>query len=257
MACVSSVIDRSLIPTPGFRTSIDPRAVLLWGADLCEPRGTLSKNFLYSSPRDAEQFAFEIGVLEYLQAAFVRGIDLRYGPGRVERQLRKGLVRDLILDFSLHDPVQQRQPVPGCSTHASQSPHRCSSDVEPFLPEGGLQVLSEISLDAVADVPAQVKLSADYGVAVIGIALNYFVHTNHTVALRIYRPGFELVELHSWERGGQAVWKPADGVVAQEQVLDRLFPIDRLAVQAPDEEDSQRLRSKAVVLRDRALGGRE
>lgn len=149
------------------------------------------------------------------------------------------------------------------------------ADLDSFLPEDGLQQLSEISLDTTAKVPGQPKLSADHGFAVIGVALNYIVHTNHTVGLRIYRPGFELVEIHSWEDGDNIVWISAPDIAAQEQVLDRMFPInrldhnckakqhtramlfgaseyDRLAGEALDVEDQNRLRSKAVVLRERS-----
>src|SRR6266436_5073668 len=111
-----------------------------------------------------------------------------------------------------------------------------TADIGSFLPEDGVQQLSEISLDSAPNVPAQAKLSVDYGFLLIGVALNYFIHTNHTVGLRIYRPGFELVEIHSWERGEQIAWKPATDIAAREETLHRLFPISRLDPECKTEQ---------------------
>jgi hypothetical protein len=46
---------------------------------------------------------------------------------------------------------------------------------------------------------AQIGLSADYGFYVLGIAVNFNVGWLHTTRLRIYRPGFPLIELAPWE----------------------------------------------------------
>jgi hypothetical protein len=110
------------------------------------------------------------------------------------------------------------------------------ADIDSFIPEDGKQQLSKISLASTPDVPAQMKLSADYGFAVIGVALNYRVHTNHSVAVRIYRPGFQLVEIRSWEREEKIVWKSAPELAAQEETLDRLFPVDRLDTDCKTDE---------------------
>ncbi len=111
-----------------------------------------------------------------------------------------------------------------------------STDIDSFVPEDGMQQLSRVAPATTETVPPQVKLSADYGFAVIGGALNYLVHTNHSVGLRVYRPGFELVEFRSWERRDKVVWKSAPDLAAQEETLDRLFPIGRLDTECKAEE---------------------
>jgi hypothetical protein len=69
------------------------------------------------------------------------------------------------------------------------------------------ECLSEVPATNTDEIPAQIKPSMSYGFVVIGIALNYLIHTSHSVALRLYRPGYELVEVKSWERVNRVVWK--------------------------------------------------
>jgi hypothetical protein len=60
-------------------------------------------------------------------------------------------------------------------------------------------------------------------VFVLGIALNYPVYTSHTVAMRLYRPGYDLVEIDSWQLPEKVAWKKAPDLAAQEKELDRLM----------------------------------
>ena len=83
--------------------------------------------------------------------------------------------------------------------------------------------LSEVPISARDVVPAQVKTSITTGIVVIGIALNYRVQDAEAVALRLYRPGYELVEVKSWEPTNRVDWKPAADLLAQEEAVDRLF----------------------------------
>jgi hypothetical protein len=69
----------------------------------------------------------------------------------------------------------------------------------------------------------QTKVSATYGYYVFGIALNFPVYTSHSVAMKLYRPGYELVEIDSWEFPGEIVWRKAPDLAGQEQALNRLF----------------------------------
>jgi len=50
-------------------------------------------------------------------------------------------------------------------------------------------------------------LSVDYGLYVVGIALNYAIDRVHLTRLRLYRPGFELVEIDSWDALGILEWR--------------------------------------------------
>jgi hypothetical protein len=135
--------------------------------------------------------------------------------------------------------------------------------------------LTELPVTNTDEVAAQLKPSVTYGFVVIGIALNYLTHTSHSVALRVYRPGFELVEIQSWGRAHRVAWNPAPDLDAQEKALDTLLPVcrleagskavphrdallfgateyERLAPMASSAEQRQRLRDKADRLRDRA-----
>jgi hypothetical protein len=83
--------------------------------------------------------------------------------------------------------------------------------------------LTELKLGNGDLVAAQTKLSLTRGYYVIGVALNYPYLTHHSVAVRLYRPGFEVVEVQGIE---PVVWKPALDVKSQEEALDSLFPLE-------------------------------
>ncbi len=83
--------------------------------------------------------------------------------------------------------------------------------------------LAEIPVSALGSVPVQGKLSATYGMYVLGVALNYPVYTSHSVEIRLYRPGFKLVEVESWDLLDRVEWKKLAPTEDEEQVLDRLY----------------------------------
>jgi hypothetical protein len=78
-------------------------------------------------------------------------------------------------------------------------------------------------------LPPQVGFSVDYGYYVVGIALNYNVGHIHSTRLRLYRPGYQLVELDSWALADHVVWKGATGVAAQEKAIDDLMTVTSLS----------------------------
>jgi hypothetical protein len=73
--------------------------------------------------------------------------------------------------------------------------------------------------------PAQTRVSLEYGLYVVGIALNYPIHHGHTTLLRLYRPGYQLVEIKSWELPGKITWTPAPDLAAQEKAVDDLLNV--------------------------------
>ena len=75
----------------------------------------------------------------------------------------------------------------------------------------------------------QTKVSATYGIFVLGIALNYPVFLSHSLAAKLYRPGYDLVELESWDLPVRIAWKRAEDLKSQKRALDRLFLMDREA----------------------------
>ncbi len=86
--------------------------------------------------------------------------------------------------------------------------------------------LSELSVTNTDATAAQVKPSLTHGVFIFAGALNHHIKFDYSVALRVYRPGFELAEIEPWERAKQINWIPAPELDAQDAVLDRLFPLD-------------------------------
>jgi hypothetical protein len=92
--------------------------------------------------------------------------------------------------------------------------------------------LSHVPLTEAGRVPFQGQLSGTYGYYVVGIAANFPVCTSHTVALTLYRPGYELVEVAEWDSPDKVVWNKAPDLAAQERVLDDLFLTTQKAAHA-------------------------
>jgi hypothetical protein len=74
--------------------------------------------------------------------------------------------------------------------------------------------------------PPETRASLTYGYFVFGVAVNFPVFTSHSVAVRLYRPGYELVEIDSWEVPGKVNWQRAPGLEDQERTLDHLFSME-------------------------------
>lgn len=88
--------------------------------------------------------------------------------------------------------------------------------------ESTTERLSEVSISHRDEVPGQVKASVQYGIVAIG-PLTFRTREGASVALRLYRPGYELVEIRSWEGTNRVAWKPTADLLEQEKALDRLF----------------------------------
>jgi hypothetical protein len=69
----------------------------------------------------------------------------------------------------------------------------------------------------------QMKVAVDYGWIWNCIALIYDGHTHHTLLVRLYRPGFQTIEVQSWQKGGEAKWVEAASLEAQEKAIDDLL----------------------------------
>lgn len=70
--------------------------------------------------------------------------------------------------------------------------------------------------------PPQVQAGLDRGLF-IPVALVYHIHYHDGCHVRLYRPGFELVEFKSWQFGKQLEWKTALSLVDQEMAIDNLI----------------------------------
>lgn len=94
--------------------------------------------------------------------------------------------------------------------------------------ESSTGLLSELPKTEEERVPAQFKTSLSYGLAVPILVVNALTHTTHSMSLRLYRRGYDLIEIKSWQKHGQIVWKPVPDLEAQENVLDALLADQRL-----------------------------
>jgi hypothetical protein len=88
--------------------------------------------------------------------------------------------------------------------------------------------LCEMSVAGPEGVPAQVKASLSFGILTLPPAMPGFYHWSHSVVLRLYRPGYELVEIKSWDRAAPVQWRQAADLESQEKALAALFPVERL-----------------------------
>jgi hypothetical protein len=82
--------------------------------------------------------------------------------------------------------------------------------------------LSEVSLIG-GVAPPQLQAGLDRGIIIIGVALNYHFHYHDGVHVRLYRPGYELVQFKSWEFGKKVTWTRCSDLVGRERAIDELL----------------------------------
>ncbi|MBN9120151.1 MAG: hypothetical protein J0I06_13465 [Planctomycetes bacterium] len=83
--------------------------------------------------------------------------------------------------------------------------------------------LTPIALRPDGRLPGQLGVSLERGVYIAGVAVNYNVGRVHTTRVRLYRPGYQLVEIAPWGSSGPIVWAPAADWAAQEKAIDDLL----------------------------------
>lgn len=121
-------------------------------------------------------------------------------------------------------------------------------------------------------LPGQFGASLERGYYVAGGAINYNVGRRHDTRVRLYREGYELVEIPAWGWPGSIVWTRATDLAAQEKAVDDLvrppkgaermktvtqhsdeepaahfvkWEYNRLAALATNKADADRLKGKA------------
>jgi hypothetical protein len=96
-------------------------------------------------------------------------------------------------------------------------------DNSPEFPEKDEYVLQALPIDRDGQFDAQVKVAVDYGWVWNWIALIYNEHTHHTMLVRLYRPGYQTVEIESWQKSGKVKWVAAPTPADQERAIDDLL----------------------------------
>lgn len=82
--------------------------------------------------------------------------------------------------------------------------------------------LSRIASDNAGRLPAQSDTSFEYGYYALGVAANFPVHQGKTLRVRLYRPGYNLVELRAGE-DAKVAWMPATDLGGREHAIDDLL----------------------------------
>jgi hypothetical protein len=93
--------------------------------------------------------------------------------------------------------------------------------------EDDLYVMSEMTIRLGDRLCPQAKLAFDYGwdSGASPAATTPFVRgweTNHTILVRLYRPGYKTVEIQSWQLAVNPDWKEAKALVSRERAIDDL-----------------------------------
>lgn len=90
------------------------------------------------------------------------------------------------------------------------------------------ETLSEIPLNNLREVPTQIRPSVNGAMAGVALMACWLSYVNNSIALRLYRPGYEVIAIKSWERAKPINWIRAADSYSQEKVLDKLLPFDEL-----------------------------
>jgi hypothetical protein len=72
-------------------------------------------------------------------------------------------------------------------------------------------------------IMGQGKLALDSGFYWNLIAVTYAQRTNHTIRVRLYRAGFDLLEIQPWQSEAGLEWTEVRALAAQEKIVDKLL----------------------------------
>ena len=90
------------------------------------------------------------------------------------------------------------------------------------LPEGDRYILRPLLLKDDGSFDPQVKVATDFGWFLDAPAFMHGSMRNHTVLVRLYRPGYHTLELTSWRGDERLHWTTAPTPLEQEQAIDEL-----------------------------------
>ncbi|HTU22338.1 MAG TPA: hypothetical protein VMG10_30140 [Gemmataceae bacterium] len=90
------------------------------------------------------------------------------------------------------------------------------------IPEKDRYRLTPLPLHRDGSFDPQMKVAVDYGWICNCVAFINGSSTHHTVLVRMYRPGYQTLELESWRKQGRLQWTPASTPEEREQAIDDL-----------------------------------
>jgi hypothetical protein len=84
--------------------------------------------------------------------------------------------------------------------------------------------VTRIPCTPTGEISAQSKTSLTFGLLTLPPWMPAIYHISHPLVVRLYRPGFQLVEVTSENKGQPIRWQAAPDRESQAQVLESLFP---------------------------------
>ena len=87
-----------------------------------------------------------------------------------------------------------------------------------FRSERGVYTVAEITPNPNGTIPAQSRITMERGFDIL-----QQIGRLHDTRVRLYRPGYQLVELHSWESPDAIEWRQATDWRDQERAIDDLL----------------------------------
>lgn len=83
--------------------------------------------------------------------------------------------------------------------------------------------LRQVHVTPAGKIVGQSKVAIDSGFYWNGIVLTYTGRTSHTLRLRLYRAGYDSIDIHSWQGETPLAWKEAPELESQEKAVDALL----------------------------------
>jgi hypothetical protein len=116
------------------------------------------------------------------------------------------------------------------------------------LDENGEYTLTEIIPSSDKCFPPQAQLSLERGVYVLG-PLNFNMGRLHTTRVRLYSPGYQLVELESWCSTDKVRWQLASDWNACEKAIDDLLRHPTLTAGPRDRKQLPKVSASSATMR--------
>ncbi|MFL5339794.1 MAG: hypothetical protein ACJ8F7_06460 [Gemmataceae bacterium] len=91
------------------------------------------------------------------------------------------------------------------------------------LSGGDEYLMHELPLNVRGNVPAQTMVGLGHGWWGVYHTLGYRQRMNPTMRVRLYRRGYETVQVGPWDWHGQVEWKPVDTLAGREKAIDDLI----------------------------------
>src|SRR5262249_40397039 len=88
---------------------------------------------------------------------------------------------------------------------------------------GDTYALTELGIYQGGWILPQAQVAADYGFVWNCLALIYTGHIHHTHHVRLYRPGYKLIEIQSWQLATPVAWVRAKDIEHREKAIDELL----------------------------------